>query len=234
MERNSVEYVNLHIAHNIFFSSLFFFHYLPLNQQIAKIYTVGKIASRKTKFGQETVSLYCGVLITLAILIIPKVIREEMVMGHHSKRNILRRWLMRGRLLKCQIQAWLEETSATLSVWKYKQLHLCFLLGVKDNFYSVVWSLYLSWGFSHYVKPLSFEMWGFASTSISTQAMKNNIKTSKKMLEEWNGKSIPMLIHTPWFEGLCQISVTCFKWQYKNWLLVEYNIGVRGLVLVDL
>lgn len=44
---------------------------------------------KKTRFGQETVSLHCGVLITLGILIIPKVIREEMVMGHHSKRNIL-------------------------------------------------------------------------------------------------------------------------------------------------
>lgn len=44
---------------------------------------------KKTRFGQETVSLHCGVLITLGILIIPKVITEEMVMGHHSKRNIL-------------------------------------------------------------------------------------------------------------------------------------------------
>lgn len=46
---------------------------------------------RKTKFSQETVSLHCGVLITLAILIILNIIREEMVMGHHSKRNILGR-----------------------------------------------------------------------------------------------------------------------------------------------
>lgn len=70
-----------------FFSS--FFYHLPLNQQIAEIYTAGKISLKKTRFGQETVSLHCGVLITLGILIIPKVIREEMVMGHHSKRNIL-------------------------------------------------------------------------------------------------------------------------------------------------
>lgn len=73
------------------FFFFFYFHYLPLNQQIAKICTVGNIALRKTKFGQETVSLHCGVLITLAIWVIPKVIREEMVMGHQSKRNILGR-----------------------------------------------------------------------------------------------------------------------------------------------
>lgn len=95
---------------------------------------VGKVTLRKNKFGQETAGLHCGILVPLAILIISKVIREETVMGHHNKKTHAREWLICDRLLRCQILAWLEEASVTLPVWKYKQLNLCSLLGVKDSF----------------------------------------------------------------------------------------------------
>lgn len=82
------------------------------------------------------------------------------------------------------------------------------------------------------MKAFSFKVWGFASTSIPTEAMKNYIKMFKEMLKEWNGKSIPMVTHTLWFEGLCQISVTCFKWKLilsRMWYWSEWS-GFGGSV----
>lgn len=92
-----LKYVNLHevCECKYYYYYYYLFQYLPLDQKIAnKIRMVGKLSNKiclKSKFSAETVGLYCGILVTLAILIISKVISEEMMIGHHSKRHILER-----------------------------------------------------------------------------------------------------------------------------------------------